>query len=354
MSERKERSRKWLLTINNPADIGYTHEFIKMQLGNIKNLDYFCMCDEIGVKSQVYHTHLFLYRQDAMRFNQIKKLLPSAHIDFCRGTCQENRDYCLKQGKYAGSRKEETNLKDTFEESGDMPLERQGQRNDLMDLYDMIKGGLTNYEILEGNPQYMMNLDKIDSCRQVVNEEKYRTTFRKMHVAYYYGKTGKGKTRSVMEKHGFEAVYRVTDYLHPFDNYQGQPVVVFEEFHSDLKIQNMLNYLDGYPLVLPSRYSNKVACFETVYIISNLKLEDQYRNIQREYMETWEAFLRRIQAVKVFGERETKEYPSVEAYLRRRYEFSSDFSYEECPFVEKETYKQERLAGVDDDRRTKL
>jgi len=354
MSERKERSRKWLLTINNPADIGYTHGFIKSQLQNIKNLDYFCMCDEIGIKSGVHHTHLYIYRQDAMRFNQIKKLFPSAHIDYCRGTSQENRDYCLKQGRYAGSRKEETNLKDTFEESGEMPLERQGQRNDLIDLYDMIKGGLTNFDILESNPQYLMNLDKIDLCRQVVSAEKYRTTFRKMDVAYYCGSTGKGKTRSVMEKWGYENVYRVTDYSHPFDTYMGQSVVVFEEFHSNLKIQDMLNYLDGYPLVLPSRYSNKTACYTTVYIISNLKLEEQYRSIQREYWETWNAFLRRIHTVKVFRENGIKEYASVGEYLHRGEEFDNDFSDSDCPFVKKEMYRQERLKGVDDDWRTKL
>ncbi len=353
MSDRKERSRKWLLTINNPKEISYTHEFIRLQLLNIKNLDYFCMCDEIGIKSKTYHTHLFLYRQDAMRFNQIKKLFPSAHIDYCRGTCQENRDYCLKQGKYAGSRKEETNLKDTFEESGDMPLERQGQRNDLMDLYDMIKAGLSNFEILESSPQYLMNLDKIDSCRQVVDAEKYRTTFREMHVEYHFGKTGKGKTRSIMESHGYEDVYRVTDYLHPFDTYQGQPVIVFEEFHSNIKIQDMLNYLDGYPLMLPSRYNNKTACYTTVYITSNLKLEEQYRSIQREYWDTWEAFLRRIHKVRMFREHDIKEYAGVDEYLRRKYEFDGEIDAD-CPFVKKETYKQERLAGVDDDRRTKL
>lgn len=341
----KARSRKWLLTINNPQDNGYTHEFIKSQLGKIKSLDYFCMCDEIGTKSQVYHTHLFVYRQDAMRFNQIKKLFPVAHIDYCRGTAQENKDYCLKQGKYLGSRKEETNLKDTFEESGDMPVERQGRRNDLIDLYDMVKAGMTNFEILESNPEYLMNLDKIDSCRQVVNSEKYRREFRKLEVEYYCGKTGKGKTRSIMERWGYENVYRVTDYKHPFDMYVDQPVIVFEEFHSSLKIQDMLNYLDGYPLLLPSRYNNKVACYTTVYIVSNLKLEEQYRSVQREYWDTWEAFLRRINKVKLYRENDVKEYENVADYIRRKYEFDNEIS-EDCPFTDKvktDDYKQETM-----------
>lgn len=332
MSSAHERSRKWLLTINNPVENGCTHDLIKRQLSMIKNLDYWCLCDEIGKKSGVYHTHLFLYRQNAMRFSQLKKLFPAAHIDYCRGTAAENRAYCRKEGKYAGSLKEETNLKDTFEESGDMPLERQGQRNDLIDLYDMIKAGLSNYEILEDNPQYMLNLDKIDGCRHVVNSEMYRTTFREMSVSYYYGKTGMGKTRSVMEKFGYENVYRVTDYKYPFDNYKGQKIMVFEEFHTSFRIQDMLNYLDGYPLDLPSRYNNKVACYDTVYILSNTPLEKQYWNVQKEYPDTWEAFLRRIHKVKVFREDGVFEYGSVKEYMRRKYEFNSDFDEEDCPF----------------------
>ena len=43
---------------------------------------------------------------------------------------------------------------------------------------------------------------------------------------------------------------KVTDYIHPFDTYKGQDILIFEEFHSNLKIQDMLNYLDGYPLDL--------------------------------------------------------------------------------------------------------
>ena len=80
-----------------------------------------------------------------------------------------------------------------------------------------------------------------------------------MQVTYVFGQTGKGKTRHILEKYGYENIYRVTDYDHTFDGYIGQDVLVFEEFRSNLRISDMLNYLDGYPLNLPSRYYNKVA-----------------------------------------------------------------------------------------------
>lgn len=318
------QSRKWLLTINNPSEHGFSHEGIKATLSSIKDLLYWCMCDEIG-KNNTYHTHLYLYRKNPMRFAMIKKKFPVAHIDYCRGTSQDNRDYIRKEGKYKGTKKEETNLPNTFEEYGEVPLERQGQRNDLIDLYDMIKTGMSNFDILESNPEYMLQLDKIERCRQIVREESYKNTFRTMTVEYWSGQTGQGKTRTVMERYGYENVYRVTDYQHPFDSYKGQDVVVFEEFRSSLRIQDMLNFLDGYPLELPCRYNNKIACFTKVYILSNISLTEQYTDIQRGYEETWRAFLRRIHAVKIFGLKGLEEYKSPQDYIYGFHSTNKDF-----------------------------
>ena len=100
-----------------------------------------------------------------------------------------------------------------------------------------------------------------------------------------------------MDKYGYTNIFRVTDYDHPFDNYKGQDVVLFEEFRSSLKIQDMLNYLDGYPLELPCRYANKIACYTKVYIITNIPLSVQYTSVQNEHLETWLAFKRRIKMV---------------------------------------------------------
>lgn len=40
-----------------------------------------------------------------------------------------------------------------------------------------------------------------------------------------------------------------------------------------------------------ARYANRHACFETVYIISNIDLREQYPNIQQYEPATWKAFL---------------------------------------------------------------
>lgn len=312
------QSRKWLITINNPKEKDFDHDMIKKQIAEIKDVNYWCMCDEVG-KNGTYHTHLFIYRKNPVRFSKVKKSFPGAHIDKAYGTSQDNRDYIKKEGKHKGTDKEDTNLKDTFEESGEMPLEHQGKRNDLTMLYDWIKQGLSNYEILEENPQYMADLDKIERCRQIVKQEEFKNKFRDLQVEYYYGKSGSGKTRGIMDRYGYENVYRITDILHPWDTYRGQDVVVFEEFYSsNFKITDMLNYLDGYPLDLPCRYNNKQACYTKVYLLSNMAFEDQYRDIKRDYPDTWEAFCRRINCIKIFdGNNHIRDYCSVYDYLHR-------------------------------------
>lgn len=59
----------------------------------------------------------------------------------------------------------------------------------------------------------------------------------------------------------------------------------------------MLQYIDGYPCRLPARYADKVACYTKVYIVSNIPLAAQYKNMQIEQPTSWAAFLRRIHSI---------------------------------------------------------
>ena len=161
----------------------------------------------------------------------------------------------------------------------------------------MVENGASNAEIMRECPSAMLHLPRIEQARQTFLEEKNRKDFRELEVVYIWGETGVGKTRSVMEKYGYENVFRVTNYDHPFDGYSGQDVMLFDEFRSSLPLSNMLCYLDGYPLMLPCRYANRVACYTKVYIISNIPLEKQYPNVQLEELASFEAFKRRLTSV---------------------------------------------------------
>jgi len=206
-----------------------------------------------------------------------------------------------------------------------MPVnEKMGKRGEQQFIFDMIQSGLSDAEILKTYPGSLSHLRNIEHARQILVEDEYRNVFRELSVTYVFGITETGKTRGVMEKYGYGNVYRITDYIHPWDSYDPvrHKVVVFEEFRSSLKIRDMLNYLDGYPCELPARYRNKVATYLEVYIITNVSLEKQYSEIQRESPETWQAFLRRIKKVMHYQDGDVVvTYDSVENYLNRETEF---------------------------------
>lgn len=299
--EKDTQSRKWQLTINNPIDKGFTHDEIKNKLSHFKSLVYWCMSDEVGLNGQTPHTHIFLCASSGVRFSTLLKHFEGAHIEFCRGTAKQNRDYVFKVGKLEGSEKEHTRIDGTQEEWGELPLERQGQRTDLIDVFDMIRTGYTDYDILRVAPDQMLNLADIQKTRLIIQQEQFKSVFRNMSVTYIWGPTGTGKTRYVMEKYGYENVYRVTNYKNPFDGYKAQDVLLFDEFRSNLPISDMLKYLDGYPVDLPCRFSDKHACFTKVYFTTNISLDRQYETVQREERETYRAFVRRIHNTFYFG-----------------------------------------------------
>lgn len=288
--------RKYQLTINNPLEHDFSHDSIKSRLASLSGVIYWCLCDEIGEEGTP-HTHVFLYSPNAIPFSTIQQRFYGAHIEPAKGSNRENRDYVCKGGKWLNDAKHETSLPDTFEESGELPPERSKRETVSEEILEEIESGATNAEILRHHPGALNRLHHIDAARQTLLEERYRNKWRDLEVTYLYGSPGTGKTRHVMEKYGYSNVYRVTNYDHPYDGYKGQDVILFDEFRSSRPFTEMLDVLDSYPLSLPCRYADKVACFTKVYIISNIPLEQQYRNIQTDEPDSFQAFRRRIHKV---------------------------------------------------------
>lgn len=293
---REKASRKYQLTINNPLEHGFTHEVIRSNLEALPRCLYWCMADEVG-ENGTPHTHVYLACQNAVMFSTLQKRFYGAHIEPAHGSHQENRDYIRKEGKWLNSDKHETSIPGTFEESGELPQEDDQRLKVNEAIFAMVEDGATNTEILRAFPAAMNRLTHIEATRQALLAEKYRKEFRSLTVHYIWGKTRVGKTRYVMEQYGYENVYRVTSYQHAFDGYAGEPVLLLDEFRSSLPFSDLLKYLEGYPVMLPCRYADKVACFTEVYIVSNIPLSEQYPNIQADEPQSWDAFKARLTEV---------------------------------------------------------
>lgn len=290
------KARKYQLTFNNPEEHRVSHNSINESMKNLR-WEYYCLCDEIG-DSETPHIHLFFYCANAVSFDRVKKLFPSAHIESARGSCQENRDYIRKEGKFLDCEKKESNIIETFEEYGIIPLDKSAKNETVSEqVLEMIENGFSNAKIIKAFPSYSTKISHLDRTRQTLLEDEHKEDWRDLEVTYIFGETATGKTRYVMEKYGYSNVYKITNYKNPFDGYAGQDVILFDEFRSSIPLSDMLQFLDGYPCLLPARFADKVACFSKAYVISNINLSKQYSEIQNSDAESWNAFVRRFTSV---------------------------------------------------------
>ncbi len=307
------QSRKWTLTINNPQDQGLTRDRMT-ELLSLFHPAYYCMADEIATTGTL-HTHIFLYAPSPIRFSTVKNRFPTAHLEKALGTAMENRAYIRKDDKWAGDAKAETSIAGSFYEFGTLPQEGEEQNPKMFQLLQNVKDGLSTTAIIDGTPSFAFKARDIDALRETYLADKYRAENRAVKVCYLFGASGSGKTSGIYARHPAAEICRITDYNSRgglrFDAYHGQAVLVFEEFSSQVPIESMLNYLDVYPLMLPARYNDRVACYTQVYITSNLPLDFQYTDEQRYRPETWRAFLRRIHHITEYRrDGTTKEIPN--------------------------------------------
>ena len=309
------QSRKWQIVINNPLSVGLTRERIKEELFKL-TFDYACMSDEIA-STGTPHTHIYIQSEAPIRFSTLKTRFPIAHLDKAYGSAQANRDYIAKIGKWEGTDKAKTSIKGSFEEFGSCPTPKQEKFPAMTRLLTDICDGKSSTEIIKENPNFGFKVKDIELLREKFLCEKYQTENRQIKVIYQFGASGTGKTRGVFKKHGAANICRITSYRKGtgvlFDAYHGQEVLVFEEFTGQVPIRDMLNYLDIYPLMLPARYNDRIACYTTVYLNSNTSFGDLYPKIQKEQPETWKAFCRRItKIIEYLPNGETKHHNKEE------------------------------------------
>lgn len=164
----------------------------------------------------------------------------------------------------------------------------------------------------------MMQLEKVERCREILRYEQFKNIVRGMHVEYWFGDPGSGKTSGVYKLYGgYDKVYRVTDNRNPWDGYKGQDVILFDDFRAcDFDINILLKWLDIYPLELPCRYNNKQACFTNIYFTSNISFDQLYRTVQTEDTSTWNAFCRRFNVIKEFRDGSQFDYKGYDDFLK--------------------------------------
>lgn len=247
------RSKRWCFTLNNPTE--EEKEFILQQILDFEkeerqrqwNLTYLCFGEE-KVSTDHYQGYVELSQKTSL--SMMKTFLQRAHWEVSKGNSKQASDYCKKDGNY--------------KEAGQ--LMRQGKRTDLDVIKKDIENGATEEDIANSYfglwVVYRRSFQRYATLQAVDRSWKPVT-----HV--YWGKTGTGKTRFVMDQIQDSDFFIPGDYTW-FDGYTGQRIVILDDYRGEYKIQLLLKLLDRYPMSVPIKGGFVKWAPTKVYITSNI------------------------------------------------------------------------------------
>lgn len=279
------RVRAWLLTHFIPS-VEEGEIFIDL-LKEVDNLRYFCAQVEQCPNTMNLHVQGYIVFNAAKTMSAVKKLIGnSIHLEPRRGSDQEAVDYCSK---------EDTRVTEPVEWGERL---HQGVTSDLHSVCSAImKGEIKSQDelISQAPSTYCRNRNGL---RDILGASiKKRTkAFRTLTVEIYYGEAGTGKTRKAYEENEF--LYSLEQSANGqdvwFDGYEGETVLLIDDFYGWIRFAFILKMLDGYRLKLPVKGSYTWAEWDKVIITSNSAPWEWYR--WSENM-NWGAFQRRITKV---------------------------------------------------------
>lgn len=253
------RSRNFCFTLNNYTD----DEINWLENDFLNNCNYFIYGKEICPSTGTPHLQCYVNLKNPKSFNGLKKLLGNRYsIRQCNGTPKQNYDYCSKDGD--------------FKEFGELP--KQGKRNDLEDIYDMIKENKSILDISNNHPasyiRYHRGIEKLKSLQLTKRNWE-------MDVRIYWGKSGVGKTKAVYDEFDINDIYEkpVGKW---WDGYIGQKVVLIDDFDPqncyDLQFDFYLKLLDRYPLLVEYKGGFANFCSKIIIFTSNFDPETWFPN----------------------------------------------------------------------------
>lgn len=244
------------------------------------------------------HNQGYIYFQNARTGKSLQKLFdnPTMHIAPAIGTPQQNRTYCTKEETRTG----------LIVELGTIPS--QGKRTDLEELATRILEGTSLDAIIADSPaayvQYSRGLERL-AFRSSAKRSKI---FRGMSVNVLYGQTGCGKTRlatsQILPWLTGTKDYNPEDYYILdaqgdrtwFDGYEGEKVLVIDDFYGWIPVAKLLRILDGYSYKAEIKGGFSWAAWEIVIITSNKHPTMWYKDYDPE-CEKWKALGRRLNQV---------------------------------------------------------
>jgi len=245
-----------VFTINNPGDFIPAWDPSKMA--------YLVWQRERGEQG-TEHLQGYCRFTKQFRLRTIAPLLGGhAHILLARGNEQQCKDYCTK---------EDTRI-EVGEEHGEFNPDagKQGRRTDITAIVAKCAAGVPLRQIAADHPADWIRYHQgIESLHLQLQPEQ--PVQRQVAVQVLWGPSGTGKTHRVRTNDTLlrmGGIFVVKPGRSPWDRYQGQKTILFDEFDwTKWEIFDMNQYLDKWGTDLSCRFRDKSAAWTLVVICSN-------------------------------------------------------------------------------------
>lgn len=268
------KARRFQLTLNEVEK----YDELKKYLTSLESMTYLISCKEIAPTTWHEHIHIFVCFKNAIKLS-LKKC-EGAHIEYCKGSVQQNIDYVKKDGKI-------------IDEIGEVPRERGGSH--------------TVKELSEIDSPDEIDWKEYNTWRRINEEKRKEESFMKMlseikedkikgpEVIYFTGDSGIGKTYSAykyaLNKYEEKDIGKITfnegfaDIVNP-----KAKCLVCEEFRpSDLKASKLLEFMDKYGASINVKGGFEYVRPETIIFASIFNPKYLYNDEEKN-----EQFTRRI------------------------------------------------------------
>lgn len=210
----ESRSYSYCWTINNP---GQEDEDALAALEKDPIVRYLLFGREKGEQEETPHLQGYVYFHNKKTFSTLKKLLPRAHIEACKGSPEQNIAYCKKEGD--------------FYESGSPPMSKK-RKGELGAEYWAEQLSLAKKGRVEDcDPKLQITHDLAlhrIAARYAPKPEDLDTPNR--HHQWFYGPTGTGKSRTARDRYPNFYDKSLNKW---WDGYNGETAVLLDDFGKD-------------------------------------------------------------------------------------------------------------------------
>lgn len=251
-------SRNWCFTIHE------NHKGNPHDLKEWDKVSYVVFQHEVCPETKRVHWQGYVELTTPQRLSALVKRCPG-HYERRRGTAEQASIYCKKdESRVAGSE---------FFEHGVLS-KGQGFRADLTHLKDILDEGGSLLECYDADFKTTIRYSKsFKEYKSLIQKERDWMP----EVELYWGEPRTGKSRKAHTENPGAYAHDGSQW---WDGYDGQEVVIFDDFIGSIPLNTCLKICDRYPMSVPFKGGYTPLLAKKIIFTSNLDIDDWYSNTQ--------------------------------------------------------------------------